>query len=67
VVPPTNRPVDDQPLERVAREAAEEGERPHDQRVDELVEVPLVDEHRVHGAEALVEVEARPVSLAHRT
>src|SRR4051812_44341862 len=35
--------VDDEALERVAPEAPEPCEQPHDHRVDQLVEEPLVD------------------------
>src|SRR5512142_2110 len=46
------RPVDDDALERAAREVPERGERADDQQVDRLVEEPLVDEQLVRGLEA---------------
>src|SRR3954467_9310197 len=41
------RPLDDDALERAAREVAERGERPRDEQIDQLIEIPLVDEQRV--------------------
>src|SRR3954451_3462526 len=49
--PAHEQPGDDAPLERGAPEAPEPRERPHDHAVDDLVEVPLVDEHAVQPGE----------------
>src|SRR4051794_36434045 len=46
------RAVDEHPLERLLAEAAEPGEGPDDDVVDDLVEVPLVDEQAVQGRQA---------------
>src|SRR4051812_35903839 len=47
------RPFDEDALERRLAEAAEGGERAHDDGVDRLVEEPLVLEQPVRGAETL--------------
>ncbi len=52
VAPPIDRAVDEHPLEGRAREAPGRGGRLHDERVDQLVEVPLVHEQGVSGLEA---------------
>src|SRR5919204_2047468 len=58
--PADERAVDEDPLERLLAEAPDPGERADEERLVELVEVPLVDEEAVQEGEALLQAGAPP-------
>src|SRR5919197_132291 len=53
--PADERPVDEDPLERLLAEAPDPGERADEERLVELVEVPLVDEEAVQESGTLLQ------------